>query len=138
MTPETLAEIHQRAFADQRGWRAHEFSELLSSDHVFLTTTENAFALGRVIADEAELLTLATDPGARRQGQARTCLKRFEDMARTRGATRTFLEVSAENTAAHRLYKTCGYILIARRSTYYSYQDGRHSDALIMEKRIGN
>lgn len=138
MTPETLSEIHQRAFAGQRGWRADEFATLLENDHVFLITTGNAFALGRVIADETELLTLATDPSARRQGQARACLKQFEEMARSRGATRAFLDVSAENTAARTLYQTAGYTPIARRSAYYSHHDGRHSDALIMEKHIGN
>ncbi len=136
MTPEALARVHARAFAGQRGWSAPEFRALLSNDNAFLVTTDSAFALGRVIADEAELLTLATDPSKRRQGQARTCLHRFEDMAITRGAIRVFLEVSAEKTAAHALYLASGYALIARRNAYYSHDDGRRSDALIMEKSL--
>ncbi len=136
MTPETLAEIHKQAFAGQRGWSAQEFSTLLANAHVFLVTTDNGFALGRVIADEAELLTLATAPSARRQGQARTCLHQFEDMARTRGATRAFLEVSADNRAAYALYSASRYRLIATRNAYYSHADGRYSDALIMEKPL--
>jgi len=138
MTPETLATTHARAFAGQgRGWSAAEFATLLESLHVFVIKQENAFALGRVIADEAELLTLATDPCARRHGLARAALAGFEAEARARGAVRGFLEVAADNAAARALYDAAHWRECARRAGYYPRRSGPAADALILEKHLG-
>ncbi len=136
MTPDTLATLHARAFTRSRPWSAQEFTDLLASPHVFLCTTSHGFALGRAIADEAELLTLATDPAHRRQGEARACLKAFEAQARTRGAARAFLEVDAENHAARELYRSAGYALEATRPNYYTLPDGTRADALVFSKPL--
>ena len=137
MTAETLAVTHARAFAGQgRGWSAAEFSALLDSPYVFVVHKENAFALGRVISDEAELLTLATDPDARRQGLARAALAGFEAKARARGALRGFLEVAEDNAPARALYARCLWQKAARRAAYYPRAGGRAADALILEKPL--
>lgn len=136
MTPETLAAIHCAAFRDSRPWSAQEFASLLASDHCFLIHDDQSFALGRAIADEAELLTLATAPAARRQGRARARLAAFEDMARARGATSAFLEVAADNMAAQALYARAGYAETARRKGYYARPDGPAVDALILRKPL--
>lgn len=136
MTPETLAELHAAAFAHSRGWSAGEFRDLLASPLCFLCAGPSCFALGRVIADEAELLTIATHPTARRQGLAPTQLAYFEEEARRRGATRAFLEVAADNAAARTLYSSQGYATVARRKGYYPRQDGPAVDALVLEKRL--
>lgn len=138
MTPETLAATHARAFAGQgRGWSAAEFAALLDSPHVFAAGDARAFALGRVIADEAELLTLATDPAHRRAGLARAALTAFEAEARTRGAARGFLEVAADNAAARALYAAARWRDCARRPAYYPRAGGPAADALILEKPFG-
>jgi ribosomal-protein-alanine N-acetyltransferase len=130
-----LARLHADAFAGQsRAWQAAEFAALLDSPHVFAMGEPRAFALGRVIADEAELLTLATDPASRRQGRARACLAAFEHEARRRGAERAFLEVAASNGAAVALYLSEGYAQSARRKAYYRLEDGRRDDALVLSK----
>jgi ribosomal-protein-alanine N-acetyltransferase len=132
-----LARLHDRAFAGQsRPWQASEFEALLDSEHVFAMGEPRAFALGRVIADEAELLTLATDPASRRQGLARACLAAFEDEARRRGAAQAFLEVAETNGAAVALYLAAGYQQSARREGYYRLDDGRRADALILTKKL--
>jgi ribosomal-protein-alanine N-acetyltransferase len=136
MTPEALAGLHKRGFARARPWSAAEFAELLESPHVFLCPAPHGFALGRAVVDEAELLTIVTDPGHRREGLARTCLSQFEREARTRGATRAFLEVDAENHPAIALYETSGYTLVSRRPAYYDLRDGTRTDALIMSKQL--
>lgn len=137
MTPETLAAIHARAFARSgRGWSAAEFAALLESPYVFVFIKENAFALGRVIADEAELLTLATDPAARRLGLARAALEGFETEARARGATRGFLDVAEDNAPARALYASAQWHECARRSAYYPRAGGQAADALILEKPL--
>ncbi|MFN4101064.1 MAG: GNAT family N-acetyltransferase, partial [Pararhodobacter sp.] len=106
MTPEALAALHARAFATPPPWSAAGFAGLLDSPLVFLTADAQgrAFALGRVVAGEAELLTLATDPAARRQGLARAQMAAFEREAQARGAVTAFLEVAEDNAAARALY----------------------------------
>ena len=136
MTPEALATLHGRAFAGQgRAWSADEFADLLNSPHAFAVRDVHSFALGRVVADEAELLTLATDPAHHRQGHASRVLAQFEAAASERGAARAFLEVAADNAPAIGLYISHGYTRIARRAGYYDTPSGR-VDAVIMEKYL--
>jgi len=136
MTPEELARLHMRAYDRLRPWTAQDFASLLETPHVYLCTRAHAFALGRAVAGEVELLTIATDPEHRRQGLARACLADFEAEAKTRNATRSFLEVDHENPAAISLYESVGYATIATRDAYYSLRDGTRANALIMAKTL--
>ncbi|MGK7651479.1 GNAT family N-acetyltransferase [Roseovarius sp. B08] len=137
MTPEALATLHGRAFAGQgRGWSAAEFRDLLERPHVFVTGDGKGFAMGQAVAGEAELLTLATDPHARREGHGRACLRAFEAEARGRNADRLFLEVAADNVAALALYLSEGFTELARRKEYYNRPEGGPVDALVLEKRF--
>ncbi|MBA86304.1 GNAT family N-acetyltransferase [Thalassobius sp. S69A] len=136
MTPDALATLHRHAFTAQRPWSAQEFAALLDSPHVFLIATENGFALGRVIVDEAELLTLATAPTHQRQGLGRKMLAAFETGAQARGATRAFLEVAADNTPAIGLYTSAHYQRDGLRPGYYQTRDGRSVDAVLMSRAL--
>ncbi|SEK66767.1 ribosomal-protein-alanine N-acetyltransferase [Roseovarius azorensis] len=137
MTPEDMARTHARAFEGQaRAWSTAEFKSLLDSPLSFATGDRRAFALGRAIADEAELLTLATDPAHRRRGLARACLAAFETEARQRGARSAFLEVAADNAPALALYHAAGYAQTARRAAYYTRTCGSATDALILHKPL--
>ena len=93
------------------------------------------FALGRIAADEAELLTIAVDPVHRRQGIGRTCCAAFETEAKSRGAVRAFLEVASTNETARRLYLASGWIGHGCRNAYYRTPAGR-VDAVLMSKRL--
>lgn len=137
MTPEQMADVHARAFEGQgRPWSAGEFTALFHSPHVFCVGNASAFALGRAIADEAELLTLATDPALQRQGLGRRTLQLFEIEAHHRGAESYFLEVAADNHPAIGLYQSAAYQEIARRHAYYEKPTGARVDALIFRKAI--
>ncbi|WP_417726776.1 GNAT family N-acetyltransferase [Roseovarius sp.] len=137
MTPEALAACHAAAFAGQsRAWTAAEFAALLQSAFVFTVGDARAFAMGRVIADEAEVLTVATAPAHRRQGLAQQCLAEFEGAARARGAGMVFLEVAEDNPAALTLYRNAGFAEAARRTGYYPRSDGSRIDALILRKTL--
>ncbi|WP_101067679.1 GNAT family N-acetyltransferase [Roseovarius salinarum] len=137
MTPEAMAALHARAFAGEgRGWRAPEFRALLDSVGVFATGDARAFALGRVAGDEAELLTLATDPAHRRQGLGRARLADYEAEARQRGARHAFLEVAGDNAAACMLYRAAGYAEAGRRPAYYARPGGSRADALILRRPL--
>lgn len=133
MTPKDLAHIHAACFDTPRPWTSDEFAAFLASHGTFLVALPpHGFALGRTIADEAELLTIAIAPDARRRGLGRALLAQYSATARTRGATRSLLEVSAENTAAQALYTGAGYRVTGRRPRYYITPEGRAIDALVM------
>lgn len=132
MTPDLLATIHSAAFVGSRGWSAHEFAELLISPFCFLVGNENSFAIGRVIADEAELLTIATPPTVQRSGFGRQCLSEFHREAAARGAVSAFLEVAEDNIAAMSLYESAGWLQTAVRKGYYARTGGIRVDARIL------
>ena len=137
MNADDLARRHARAFQnDMRPWSAEEFKSLLTSAQVRLIQTDHAFALIRTVADEAELLTLATDPDHWRQCLARARLQSVEETARRAGAATLFLEVSEKNAPARALYVAAGYQETARRRAYYQTRSGHRSDALILRKSL--
>lgn len=126
--PDRLAHLHGLCFTRPRPWNSGEFADLLDSPHVFLLTRPQGFLLGRTIVDEAELLTLAVAPDARRQGIACDLVTEFAATSRARGAARAFLEVAADNAPAQALYHAAGWKESGRRRRYY----GSDLDALVM------
>ena len=136
MTPDRLAALHRRCFVVPRPFTAAEFAGLLRETSVFLRTELHGLLLGRVVADEAELLTLAVDPEHRRQGTARRLLAAFEAEARQRGAVRAILEVDAANTAARGLYAVAGWREAGCRPGYYRHAEGVRTDAVILQKAL--
>lgn len=137
MHPEALAALHALCFDDTpRPWSAAEFEGLLAQPGTFLETHDDGFAVGRVAGPEAELLTLAVHPEARRLGVGRTLLGRFEATAARLGATETLLEVAETNAAARMLYAGAGYGLAGRRPLYYRPARGRGIDGLILRRHL--
>lgn len=137
MTAEEMAALHARAFAGQgRGWSAAEFRALRDSASVLTVCRARGFALGQLSGDEAEVLTMATDPDHRHTGIGRALLAGLEDAVRGRGATRIVLEVAETNAAARALYDSAGYRPVARRPQYYERPDGGRPDALVLEKGL--
>ena len=132
MAPEDLARLHAACFTTPRPWSAAEFADLLASRFCFLLTAPGGFLLGRVIADEAELLTLAVDPARRRQGIGAGLLARFAEAAQARGAASAFLEVAEDNAAARALYAAGGWARSGRRRGYYHGPTGAAVDAPIL------
>lgn len=136
MIPDDLASLHRACFTSPPPWDAAAFAGMLTSPGVFLETALTGFILGRVIADEAEVLTLAVDPAARRQGTGRDLLARFVALAHDRGAATAFLEVAANNHAAVALYAAAGFVESGRRRGYYRQPDGPRIDALVMSRPV--
>jgi len=132
VSPEALAHLHARCFTTPRPWRATEFADLLTAPGTFLLTRPDGFLLGRALAGEAELLTLAVAPEARRQGSARALIADFVEEATRRGAEHAFLEVAADNAPARALYAATGWTEAGRRPGYYHRPDGTAVDALVL------
>lgn len=131
-----LARIHATSFTTPPPWSAAEIRSLLDSPHVFLLCEKGGFLIGRSVAGEAELLTLAVDPALRRQGTGRALLAAFLNTAQARQADSAFLEVSAENAAAIALYDSAGFRPAGRRRGYYAAPDGRRIDALVLSRPL--
>lgn len=136
MTPDELANTHARAFTAQRPWAASEFASLLSQSGVILCGDAKSFVLGRVIADEAEVLTLATHPDFQRQGLANLHLLAFLQQAQAQGTARVFLEVSEDNTPAKALYLKHNFANVGFRPAYYTTQSGAKIGADVMERTL--
>lgn len=130
MTPKALAALHAAAFAPNRGWSADEFARLCENPHVTCYTGPDSFALVRSLAGEAELLTLAVHPRARRSGQAQAVMTKWLNVENAQIA---FLEVAADNVAALALYRKLGFTETGRRRAYYKRADGIRVDALLMQ-----
>lgn len=136
MTPDDLARLHAACFTTPRPWGAMEFADLMARPDVFLLTAPDAFLMGRALAGEAELLTLAVAPEARRKGTARALVAAFAEEARARGAEEAFLEVSAENAPARALYEATGWAEAGRRRDYYKVPDAAPVDALVLRLQL--
>ena len=136
MTPSDLATLHAKVFSATRAWTEAEFAHLLGQKSTILQGDTRCFVLLRVIADEAEVLTLATDPAHRRQGLARETLTQAQDAACRAGATQVFLEVAEDNGPAQGLYTNAGYVQVGRRPGYYLPKDGAAIAALVLRKQL--
>ena len=118
--PDRLAALHAACFSTHPPpWPAIGFAGLLADPSVFLIEAPQALLLGRVVAGEAELLTLATAPPARRHGLARRLLADFDAEARARAALTAFLEVAEDNAPARALYAGAGWTQVGLRPRYY-------------------
>lgn len=128
-----MAAIHAAAFPVGARWSKDAIALQLGLVGAFgLIDGAGAFVLARVAADEAEILTLATLPEARRQGLARGLLQAALDKSGARGARAMLLEVGEENLAARALYRGARFIEVGRRADYY----GPGRAALILRGEI--
>lgn len=127
-----LAAIHAAAFGAAEAWNAGFFaSQLAMAGHVALLDDEGrGFILLRVIADEAEVLTIAVVPECQRRGIGRSLMANGLAAVAALGARSSFLEVSVRKPGALALYQGFGFIAVGRRKAYYP--DG--ADALLLRR----
>ena len=128
--PARLAALLAKAF--DRPWDAATFEGLLAQDGVVAFERDRGFVLVRVVADEAEILTLAVEPPARRRGLGRTLVEGAAELAHGLGAEKLHLEVAEDNAAAIALYRAAGFVEAGRRPGYYPRSDGPAAAALIL------
>ena len=136
MTFDEMAAIHTACFTTPRPWSAAEIASILDSTFAFVLTEPSGFLIGRVVAGEAELITLAVDPGARKRGTGGRLVDGFLAEARARGAESVFLEVLASNLPAQSLYARKGFEQKGKRRGYYHSPEGTRLDALVLARAI--
>ena len=81
---------------------------------------------------DADVLTVAVLPEARRQGIARHFMESLEKWSQMRVAPSMMLEVGVNNSSAIALYESLGYSIINTRKNYY----GPGLDAHVMRKEL--
>ena len=128
-----MAEIHRTAFPATEAWSRDVMLLQLGMQATFgLVYSRAGMILGRVTVDEAEILTLAVDPGQRRRGIGTALLGAAMARATKLGAAFMFLEVAVTNDAARALYAAHGFTEAGLRRHYYT--DG--TDALILRSTL--
>lgn len=126
----TLARLHAECI--EPAWDEAAFAALFAGPGVFgWGVPDAAFIIARAAAGEAEILTLAVVPRARRRGHASALVKAAAADAAEAGAKEMFLEVAADNAAALALYSQLGFRRVGERPRYYERPDGA-VDALIL------
>lgn len=138
-----LAALHASCFDD--AWSVGAMADVLASPGAFaciaLPTGEPepspaGFALARVVADEAELLSLGVHPSARRQRIGQALLDEVIRRADRLGATTLFLEVAETNEAARLLYVANGFSAVGRRPDYYQRSNTVPVAALTLRRAL--
>lgn len=129
-----LAQIHAAAFDDS--WSQKNFENLLNlPTTIGWMTNEHGFLLASDLGDTAEILTLAVAPNQQRNGYATQMMNAFFQWAKDTNKSAVFLEVAADNTAAHSLYTKMGFVKTGTRPSYYKRENGR-VDAICMMRKI--
>ena len=131
---QALAVLHAEAF--DTPWSAETLAALLAQPGVLLEAAPDGFVLVQVAADEAEILTLAVRPAARRKGVATALVETAARRAEAAGAGRLFLEVAEDNLAARALYARLRFEPVGRRPRYYARPQGPAVDALLLARNL--
>jgi ribosomal-protein-alanine N-acetyltransferase len=134
-----LAQLHAASF--HRGWGEGEFEQMLREQNTLvhrlrLGHSVIGFAVSRLAADEAEILSIAVAPGHRGRGLSRNLFLTHLGHLAGRGVQTVFLEVEENNQPARRLYDSTGFIVAGRRERYYKEAGGAELNALVMRRDL--
>jgi [ribosomal protein S18]-alanine N-acetyltransferase len=134
-----LAQLHAASF--HRGWGEGEFESMLAEKNTLLHRLRLGrqtigFAVSRVGAEEAEILSIAIDPRFRGKGLSRNLLLTHLGHLAGRGVRAVFLEVEENNDPALRLYERAGFFVVGRRERYYRQAGGEQLNALLMRRDL--
>ena len=134
---EIVAKLHAKCFFD--AWGPPMLRQVLGMPGAFGYVARRdgygsvvGFALGRVAADECELLSLGVEPDYRSQGIGAQLLSTAMARAAAEKARWFFLEVAEDNQAALRLYRNFGLAGVGQRTDYYENADGSRTNAFTM------
>jgi ribosomal-protein-alanine N-acetyltransferase len=139
-----VAALHAEGFA--RGWPASDIAQMILDPAIVGDGVAPSgrtwaplcgFALSRIAADEAELLSIAVAAAARGRGLAGGLLGHHLARLGARGAGTLFLEVEEGNAPAIALYRRFGFAEVGRRASYYRKPDGTAAHALVMRRAMG-
>jgi len=134
-----LAQLHGASF--HRGWGEGEFEAMLAERNTLVHRLRIGrktigFAVSRLAADEAEILSIAVAFSHRGRGLSRNLLLTHLGHLAGRGVRTVFLEVEENNQPARRLYDRAGFTVAGRRERYYRQASGEQLNALLMRRDL--
>jgi ribosomal-protein-alanine N-acetyltransferase len=134
-----LAQLHGASF--HRGWGEGEFEAMLGERNTLVHRLRLGrriigFAVSRIAADEAEILSIAVDASQRGRGLSRNLLMTHLGHLAGRSVRTIFLEVEENNQPARRLYERAGFGVVGRRERYYQQVGGEKLNALLMRRDL--
>jgi len=104
-------------------WSERSLTQVISDGWPAWVAEKNGkvcgFLIGRVVADELEILNMAVTTPSRRKGIGSKLVASALEFARRSGCPRTYLEVRASNRSAIELYGRHRFTLSGRRFQYY-------------------
>jgi ribosomal-protein-alanine N-acetyltransferase len=130
-----MARIHAQCF--DHPWSEGVFTDLaVRPNHLAYGLAQGgalkSFVLLTVVADEGEILTLATDRAAQGRGLATGLLDAVMTNLREDGVNQVSLEVAVDNPAALRLYEKAGFATVGLRKAYYTRPNAAPVDGRIL------
>ncbi|WP_210396684.1 ribosomal protein S18-alanine N-acetyltransferase [Motiliproteus sediminis] len=129
---EALAALDQRLFTHP--WPRASLRQALASGQPVLGCWDDGlltgYLVGRIVADEAELLQIGVDADKRRRGRASQLLRAFVRLLNQHQVAALHLEVRQSAAAAQAFYQHHGFVPVGHRRHYYPLNDGRE-DALL-------
>ncbi len=134
-----LAQLHGASF--HRGWGEGEFEAMLSERNTLVHRLRMGgkiigFAVSRMAADEAEILSIAVAASHRGRGLSNNLLLTHLGHLAGRGVRTVFLEVEENNQPARRLYQRAGFAIAGRRERYYRQGNGEQLNAVLMRRDL--
>jgi [ribosomal protein S18]-alanine N-acetyltransferase len=134
-----LAQLHGASF--HRGWGEAEFETMLGERNTLVHRLRRGrkvigFAVSRMAADEAEILSIAVAADHRGRGLSRDLLLTHLGHLAGRGVRTVFLEVEENNQPARRLYQRAGFAVVGRRERYYREANGEQLNAVLMRRDL--
>ena len=134
-----LAQLHGESF--HRGWGESEFEAMLTERNTLVHRLRIGrkvigFAVSRMAADEAEILSIAVAATHRGRGLSRNLLLTHLGHLAGHGIRKVFLEVEENNQPARRLYERAGFSVAGRRERYYRQPGGEQLNALLMRRDL--
>jgi len=105
------------------GWSAQSWAEEITDHYVAVAGDGLGVIAMSEVAGTAELLRVIVSPEARGHGLGRSLVSHGLEWAQHFGAAKVFLEVSADNCAAIKLYESSGFAPVNRRADYYGPGD---------------
>jgi len=134
-----ISDLHARCFEREGG--TAEIASLLGQSGVICIIARmtgkpqlepHGFIVVRMVADEAEILSIGVDPKQRRNGLAIKLIEEINRRLHAEHIKMLFLEVDIANDPAVRLYRKLRFETVAERAAYYKNQNGGKSAALVM------
>lgn len=132
-----FARLERVSFSDP--WTPEQLQEAMNWTGAVALVAEDSdgavagYVLGRVVVDEAEILSIAADPAMRRSGIGGALLRAAVAAMAERGAHAVWLEVRVSNDAARAMYLRAGFLAAGLRKSYYRRPV---EDALVLRRDL--